>query len=122
MMSIDILSKDRAKELGMDVRTKGAGPDAVRVELEFEPKGELKGYYRVDLDVNGGGKLQLFATLKEESSRPGHVLVSFAADREMLEKATLRVVMGSPGNLSGYELRVKDFVSLEGMKAPRAQR
>jgi hypothetical protein len=123
MMSIDIVSKDRAKVLGMEVRTVGAGPDAVRVELEFEPKGELKKYYRVDLDVNGGGKLELFATLKEEdASRPGRIRVSFAADRVTLEKATLRVVVGSPGNLSGFDLRVKNFVSAEGVKPPQTRR
>jgi hypothetical protein len=113
MMSIDLVTKERAKELGMEVRATQAGPDGCRVELEFPTKGELKSYLRVDLDVNEGGKLGLSASLKEEPSRPGHVLVSFAADRANLDKITLRVVVGVPRDLVGYELRPKDFVSVE---------
>jgi hypothetical protein len=53
MMEIEIVSVDRAKELGPEVRANAAGPDAVRVELEFEPKGALKDYNRVDLEIRG---------------------------------------------------------------------
>ena len=36
MMSLEEVSKSRAKELGMVVRANAAGPDAVRVWLEFD--------------------------------------------------------------------------------------
>ena len=36
------VSKERAKELGMEVRTTEAGPNQVRVELEFKTTGKLK--------------------------------------------------------------------------------
>jgi hypothetical protein len=49
-------------------------------------------------------------------------MVSFAADRKTLEMATLRVVVGSPGILSGFDIRVKDFVSLEAVTPPQTQR
>ncbi len=118
MMSIEDVSKERAKELGMEIRTKGAGPDDLRVELEFATKGEFKDYGRVDLEINEGGKLRLFASLKEEQSRPGHVVVSFAADRTNLDKIILRVVVGMPRDMVGYDLRVKDFVDLEKLRVP----
>jgi len=113
LMSIEHVSKERAKELGMEIRTKQAGPDGARVELEFEAKGELKNYIRVDLEIREGEKSPLSATLREEPSRPGRVIVGFAADRATLDKITLRVVTGAPMNMRGYELRVKDFVDLE---------
>ena len=118
MMSIAHVSTERARELGMEIRSKAAGPDAVRVELEFEIKGELKSYGRVDLEISEGGKLRLFASLKEEQSRPGRVVVSFSADRANLDKITLRVVVGMPMNMVGYELRVKDFLAMEKLSAP----
>ncbi len=117
MMSIEPVSKERAKELGIEVRSKAAGPEATRVELEFGIKGELKSFGRVDLEINEGGKLRLFASLKEEQSQPGCVLVGFAADPANLDKITLRVVVGIPSDMVGYELRVKDFVALEKFSA-----
>ncbi len=118
MMSLEEVSKERAKELGMEIRTKGAGPNDLRVELEFATKGEFKDYGRVDLEINEGGKLRLFASLKEEQSRPGRVVVGFAADRTNLDKIILRVVVGVPRDMVGYDLRIKDFVDLEKLGSP----
>lgn len=113
MMGLEEVSPQRAKALGMQVRAIAGGPDAVRVELAFEPKGELKDFVRVDLEMHDGGKLLLSATLREEPSQPpGHILVAFAAARADLDKLTLRVVTGFPMDLSGHDLRVKDFVDL----------
>ncbi len=113
MMDIDLVSPKRAKELGMEIRSNAAGPDAVRIELEFKPDGELKDYSRVDLEMHQNGKLLMTSILREERTKPGRVVVSFAADRGSLDKITLRVVTQSaPRDMVGYELRMKDFVDL----------
>lgn len=117
MMSIADVSKARAKELGMEIRSNAAGPDAVRIELEFESKGALKSFSRVDLEFRDGGKFLVTSSLKEERSKPGRVVVSFAADRAHLDKLTLRVVVQpAPRDMTGYELQVKDFVELEKVR------
>ncbi len=114
-MSIENVSKERAKELGMEIRAKAAGPNDVRVELEFETKGELKSFDRVDLEIRDGEK-RVSAALREDRSKPGRVIVSFAADRANLDKITLRVVAGAPMNMTGHDLRVKDLVDLEKVR------
>jgi len=112
MMSIEEVSKPRAKELGIEI-TANAGPDAVRITLEFDARGEFKSYARVDLEVRDGGKLLVSSTLREEPSPPGRILVSFAADRANLDKITLKVVVQpAPRTMTGYVLRVRDFVDL----------
>ena len=117
MMEIEQVSKARAKELGMEIRSNAAGPDAVRVELEFEIKGELKSCSRVDLEFREGGKFLVSSSLREDRSKSGRVVVSFAADRAHLDKLTLRVVVQpAPRDMTGYELRVKDFVELEKVR------
>lgn len=116
VIEIELVSKERAKELGMEIRSNAAGPDGARIELEFETKGELKSFYRVDLLIREGEKLLLFASLREEQSKPGRVVVGFAGDRATLDKSTLRVVVGAPGNLTGHDIRVKDFVELEKVR------
>jgi len=114
LWEIGQVTKERAKELGMEIRSKAAGPNAVRVELEFAIKGKLKSFSRVDLRFNEGDKSLVTATLRENRSRPGRVVVSFAAERTHLDKITLWVMV--PDMMPGgtiYELRVEDFVELD---------
>jgi len=114
LWSIGQVSKERAKELGMEVRSKAAGPNAVRVELEFAIEGKLTEFSRVDLRVSEGEKSLVTATLREDRSRPRRVVVGFAADRAHLDKLVLWVMV--PDAIPGgtiYELRVKDFVGLD---------
>src|SRR6266700_337664 len=123
-MVIERVSRERAKELGMEIRSNPAGPDAVRVVLEFQAAGELKNFSRVDMEMIEGGKLLLASSLKEEKSKPGHVVVGLAADRANLDKITLRVVVSVPLGGAGYELRMKDFVGpqkLGGAAAPEEE-
>jgi hypothetical protein len=107
------ISRERAKELGMEVRSTPAGPTDVRVELEFPTAGALKDFSRVDLLFGEGGKTLVTAPLQEDRSKPGRVVVGFAADRTRLDRITLWVMV--PGSLGGtiYQLRVKDFVAPE---------
>ena len=112
MASLEQVSPARAKELGMEIRSKPAGPDATWIELEFEAKGALKNFERVSLEITDEGKLLLSSTLKEEKSSDAHVIVSFTAGRAILEKVTLRVVTGF-GMRVCRELRLKDFVEPE---------
>ena len=117
LMSIELVSVDRAKALGLEVRAHAAGPDVVRVELEFETQGKLKDYSRVDLELRDGGRLLSSSTLREEPSKPGRIVVGFAADRTKLDQMTLRVVVQhSPRSRTGYDVRVKDFVDLEKVR------
>jgi hypothetical protein len=113
-MEIEVVTNERGKELGLEVRANAAGPDVVRVELAFATKGELKDYSRVDLELREAGKLLSSSTLREEPTEPGRVVVGFAADRKQLEKMTLRVVVQhSPRSRTGYDIPVNDFVDLD---------
>lgn len=112
LMEIAEVSAEGAREMGIEVRSHAAGPEAVRVEVEFHPAEVLKGFTRADLEMRGEGKLLLVSSLREETLGSGRVVVSFAVDRSKLELMTLRlVVRRSERGLTGYELRVKDFVA-----------
>lgn len=111
MMSIAFVSKERAKELGIELRVKESGPNDVRVELEFKPVGELKQFGHVSLEIRDGDKFLMgYTPLKEKRSSSGSVVVHFMANRAFLDKVTLSIVVGEVMNYSGYELKVKDFV------------
>ena len=114
--SIEFVTPERAKALGLEIRANAAGPQAVRVELEFEAKGELQNYARVALEMHEGDKLISTSTLKEEP-KPGRILVSFAADGASLNKITLKVVtQDSPRTRIGRVLRIHELVDLSKLR------
>jgi hypothetical protein len=109
MMGIRPVNKVEAKELGIEVRLQDNGP-AVWVELELKTDTKVKDYDHVSLEIRDGEKFLLgYDALKEKKSSTGALVVTFLVDRNYLEKVTLTVVAGQPGNFSGYELHLKDF-------------
>ena len=113
-MNIQFVSRERAKELGMEIRIKGDGPNEVWVELELTTEGELKDFSHVSLEIRDGEKLLVgHARLQKHPSSSGRVLVGLMANRAYLDKVTFRVVSGRPRDFTGHDLRVKDFVQLE---------
>ena len=116
-MVIENVTKERAKELGMEIRLKDSGPRDAWVELEFKPEGKLKDFSHVSLEISDGDKLLVgYAPLQEKRSDSGSVVVRFMADRAYLDKISLMVVTPEPLGGMGYELRLKGFV--EPAKAP----
>jgi hypothetical protein len=109
------LTKEQAKEMGIELRAK-PGPDAVGLVLEFKPEGKLKEFTHVELQMTGGEKSTVvFTELRETRSSSGSVVVTLTVGRAYLEKTILSVVMHGPREAGDhtYELRMKDFVDLE---------
>jgi hypothetical protein len=104
------VSPEDAKKLGMQVRSKPAGSQQVRVELEFKLEGALKDFSRVDLRIGAGDNPPVTAPLREDRSKPGHVAVSFNADSDQLGNLRLWLFVPETDGGSIYDLRVKDFV------------
>jgi hypothetical protein len=116
LMGIAFVSKERAKELGIEIRASPSGPKAASIRLHFKPTGELKLFHHVSLEIQDGETFLLgWTPLKDERTANGNVVASLMANRELLEKVTLRVVVGEPGNYGGYDMRVKDFVDLKNL-------
>jgi hypothetical protein len=119
------VSKEEAKQLGMEVRAKAAGPNHVSVELEFKTEGHFEAFNlehklnnasRVDLWIGQGDNLEVTAALREDRSKAGRIVVHFTVDRFQLNQTELRVMAPyTDGALGGahYRLRIKDFVELK---------
>jgi len=101
---------ERAKEMGMEVRSSEAGPNQVRVELEFKAEGQLKNFNRVDLRFGEGDNPPLTAPLQEDRSKPGRIVVNFNTDPAHLGKINLWVMVSEGLGGTIYHLRVRDFV------------
>ena len=116
------VSKEGAKELGMEVRSEAAGDNQVGVELEFKtegklerfvPGGKFKDYSGVELRIGEGKNPLVTAPLREDRSKPGRVVVRFTADRAQLEKLKLCVFVRESDGGTICQLAVKDFVELK---------
>ena len=73
LMAITHVSKERAKEFGVEIRSKANGPNGVWVELEFKTEGQLKDFNpdrfsRVELQITDGEKSLMTAALQILSS------------------------------------------------------
>lgn len=117
LRSVGIITKEEAKQLGIELRATPAGPEAAWLELEFKPAGKLKDFAHVELEVIAGEKQQIaYLELSGQRTDKGNVKVRFMAHREFLDKIILVVVTGFPGNYAGNELRVKDFVDVKDLR------
>ncbi len=114
MMEIARLTKDEAIKMGIEIRAIAAGPRDARIEMEFDTRDAFKKFNRVDLELMQDGKFVVLAPLKEERTKPDHILVGFAADRAAIRKLTLRIVVSEPAlGGTGYEVPLKDFIDLD---------
>ena len=116
------VTRDRAQELGLDVRTKAAAHGHILVELEFKtegefaafsPDGRFKDRSSVELRIGERDRLTVTAPLREDRSQPGRVVVRFTAGRTSLDQITLRVMAPDQDGGTAYQLQLKDFVGRE---------
>ena len=113
LRSIGPISKQEAADLGISVRATASGPEAAWVTLEFTPKGKLKEYSHVELEMEEGGKPVLaYAVLGEKRSANGSVSLTFMVSRAYLPKVTLSIVTGFPRNYAGNQIALRDFVNV----------
>ena len=113
LRSIGLITKHDAVELGITVRATPAGPEAAWVTLEFTPRGKLKDYSHVELEIEEGGKpLIAYAVLGEKRAANGTVSLTFMVSRAFLPKVTLSIVTGFPSNYAGNQLALRDFINV----------
>lgn len=110
-MMIAEVSKERAKELGVTLRSRLNGDAGVAVWIEFKAVGALKNFTRVELRMTSGGKHLVSAPLQVTRKTDGAVEAYFSADPSQLAGSTLLIaVTDAPRTHIGYELKVWDFV------------
>ena len=111
------VSKERAKEMGVTLRSRPNGDAGVAVWIEFKAQGVLKNFTHVELRMTSGGKHLVSAPLR--ATRTGDkVEAYFSADPDQLAGSTLLIaVTDAPRTHIGYEFEVKDFVETGAKKS-----
>jgi len=110
LREIGLITKEQAKEMGLEVRAVGGDATQVWLELEFKAQGKLMHFNHVELEINEGDKMLVsYASLRDRRLQSGRVLVRFLANPGYLDMITLTVVVGDVTE-AGYQIRVRDFV------------
>jgi len=110
MMSIEDVSKTRAKELGVAIRSEMAGANEVHVWLEFKTKGELKNFGRVQLEITAGERSVLSATLLPRHPSSDAVSIFFSADPATMPECMVTLVVNDALGGEGYRFKMSDFI------------
>src|SRR5262245_26386025 len=80
------VSKEEAKRVGLELRATATGANRVHVVLEFGADGKLKDFSQIDMALGKGNDLLASATLREDRSKPGRVMVGVVTGRAHLDK------------------------------------
>jgi hypothetical protein len=130
MISVSEVSVERAKEMGIQITSKAAGPYHVRVEMEFRREGSLKSfdperYDRVEMRVSAGddslpaGKRTLMnVPLQLKHPQPGRVSVAFTARRDQVVRISVMIFFRIDLSMSAFDIDLKDFVNLKRLDQP----
>jgi hypothetical protein len=114
MISVELVSKERAKELGVTFQTNTNGAAGIQVRMEFKAEGELKKITYIEVQIGEGEGRIMSAALPVFYSTPEKGVVSFSAFPAYLPGSSLMIVVyhGPKGDV-GYRFKVKDFIELE---------
>lgn len=116
LVEIAEVSNERAKEMGVILRSRPNGDAGIAVWIEFKAAGVLKNFTRVELRMESGGKHLVSAPLL--ATRTGDkVEAYFSADPAQLAGCTLLIaVTDAPRTHIGYQLAVRNFVEAARLK------
>jgi hypothetical protein len=112
LWDIEDSTKERAKELGIEITTKIMSGTEVGAWIEFKPKGKLKEFSHVGLEITANGKKVVSANVLPSRKSEDIVTVPFYTDLEFLPACKVTVYVWSESGRGGigYRFNVKDIV------------
>jgi hypothetical protein len=117
LVMIETVSREQAeKDFGASIRTEVVGTNQVGVWLEFAPKGKLRTFSSVQLEITSGDHKLVSATLAPSKQTPKNVVVYFSTDPAYLPGSRLtvfyKISSGYPP-YDGIQFKVSDFIKRE---------
>jgi hypothetical protein len=111
LWEIEDSTKERAKELGIEITTKMMNATEVGAWLEFKPKGKLEKFSCVGLEITSNGKKVVSANVLPSRKSEDIVTVPFYTDLEFLPACKVTVYVWSESGRGGigYRFNVKDI-------------
>lgn len=128
------LSADRARMMGIEVRSKASGPNHVRLEINFKREGALESFDpgrhgRVEMrlrdgdnSISRGKRTLIVAPLQIKQTEPGRVRVTLTARRDQVSRMSVMIHVMQDLSMAAFNLELKEFVDLKKIDRPVATR
>ncbi|MGZ4971396.1 MAG: hypothetical protein ACXWDN_01450 [Limisphaerales bacterium] len=117
LVIIETVSKEQAaKDFNATMRAQMVGTNQVGVWLEFAPKGKLKTFSSVQLEIMSGEQTLVSATLAPLKQTEDDVVIYFMTDPAHLPASKLTVFYKTSGGFPPYDgilFNVADFINNE---------
>ena len=108
---IAYISKNRAKELGVAIRSHKNGDAGVKVWIEFKIQGEMKEFAGAELRMAAEGKHLVSAPLLISRPTADSVSVNFSAAPAYLGESEFWIYVDDvPKGGTAYQFKIRDFV------------
>ncbi len=134
LIQVAAVSKEQAKKLGIEVESQSAGPNHLRVVIDFKRMDALKKfdpdkYGRVELrlrdsdaTVPRGTRTLFVAPLQLKQPEPGRVSVAFTARRDQVARMSVVIHLMEGLSMVAFNLELEEFVRPEQVDQPVAAR
>lgn len=100
----------RTQELGANIGWEPDGTNDIKVWLEFSLHYQLARFNECNLEVVSEGRNLVSAKLLPTKLTSDRVVFSFTVSRDLVEKSSLKLIVGDTTNTDYYIFAAKDFV------------
>jgi hypothetical protein len=108
---IQDVSPDKAKALGITVRSQLSANDDLMVIVEFKKQGDMKEFRWADMELSRNGKRVISSAIQPLSTDKDTVRLDLYMDPAAIADTMVTVfVYNEPRSGVGYRLRLKDFL------------
>lgn len=108
---LEDVSKDRAKQLGIIVRSQPSANDDLMVIVEFKKQGDMRGFRWADVELRRKGKRVISSAIQPRTTDKDSVRLDLYMDAAAIPDTTVTIfVYNQPRSGIGYRLKLKDFL------------
>ena len=110
------VSPDKAKQLGITVRSQPSANDDLMVIVEFKKQGDMKEFRWADMELSRNGKRVISSAIQPRNTDKDTVRLDLYMDPAAIPDTSVTIfVYSQPRSGIGYRLKLKDFLP---QKAP----
>lgn len=111
---IQPVAQDKAKELGITVRSQPSANDDLIVIVEFKKQGEMREFRWADLELSRNGKRVISSAIQPRTTDKDTVRLDLYMDPAAVPDTSVTIfVYNQPRGGIGYRLKLKDFYPLK---------
>jgi hypothetical protein len=108
---IQPVAAEKAKELGITVRSQPSANDDLMVIVEFKKQGDMREFRWADMELSRNGKRVISSAIQPRTTDKDTVRLDLYMDPDAVKDTSVTIfVYNEPRSGVGYRLTLKDFL------------